>query len=68
MVKLPTNLISFRLQLFEPNGSFVTVISNDANDYIIKPIEFEKPVCVCSISNGKIAFSNWGRTQTVTIL
>ena len=54
-----------RLQLFEPLGDFVTVISSSA---FSKSIKFDKPVGISSLSNGGIVFSNWGRSQTIEIL
>ena len=56
-----------RLQLFEPNGNFVTVITNKSNHFNTS-VRFDRPVGVTSLFDGGLAFSNWGRTQTVDIL
>jgi hypothetical protein len=54
-----------RLQLFEPDGSFVTII-NDRNNCLDKSVLIDRPIGI-SILNGIIAISNWGRTQNIQI-
>lgn len=56
-----------RLQLFDPNGCFVTEISNSTKS-LTRMKNFERPVGISILSNGGLAISTWGRTQNIQIV
>lgn len=56
-----------RLQLFEPDGEFVTEISNSSNN-LNNQLNIERPVGISILLNGSLAISTWGRSQNVQII
>lgn len=56
-----------RLQLFEPDGSFVCEISHRNNE-LDKSVLFDKPVGISILNDGGLAVSTWGRSQKIQIL